>query len=69
MVHDCTEFTDAMESAARYDRKVLVEAAVTGAREIEVAVIGNEEPKASVPGEASTAAETPSALTRHSRGP
>ena len=56
-VHDCTEFTDAMEYAARYDRKLIVEAAITGAREIEVAVIGNEEPKASVPGEIVSANE------------
>ena len=40
-----------MEGAARYDRKLIVEVAVCGAREIEVAVIGNEEPRASVPGE------------------
>ena len=51
MVHDCTEFADAMEAAAGYDRKLIVEAAVSRAREIEVAVIGNEEPRASVPGE------------------
>ena len=57
MVHDCTEFADAMEQAAGYDRKLLVEAAVTGAREIEVAVIGNDEPRASVPGEIVTANE------------
>jgi D-alanine-D-alanine ligase len=40
----------AMEEAARHDRKLLVERAVTG-REIEVAVLGNDDPKASVPGE------------------
>ena len=50
-VHDCTEFAEAMELAAGYDRKLIVEAGVIDAREIEVAVIGNEEPKASVPGE------------------
>lgn len=40
----------AVELAARYDRKIVVEEAVD-AREIECAVIGNEEPEASLPGE------------------
>ena len=37
--------------AADFDRKIIVEAAVPHAREIEVAVLGNDEPVASVPGE------------------
>ncbi len=41
----------AIDLAAQFDRKVLVEAAVPNAREIEVAVLGNERPEASVPGE------------------
>ncbi|MCC6994212.1 MAG: D-alanine--D-alanine ligase [Deltaproteobacteria bacterium] len=41
----------AVTDALRYDRKVLVERAVVGAREIEVAVLGNDAPEASVPGE------------------
>ena len=40
----------AVELAAQYDRKIVVEEAVE-AREIECAVIGNNEPKASLPGE------------------
>jgi D-alanine-D-alanine ligase len=40
----------AVEEAARYDRKVLVERAVQ-AREIEVSVLGNEDPQVSVAGE------------------
>ena len=40
-----------IRDAAAYDRKVLVEAAVPRAREIEVAVLGNDDPKASVAGE------------------
>lgn len=40
-----------IEQAVQYDRKVLVEAAVNNAREIEVSVLGNEHPKATVPGE------------------
>ena len=46
------ELETAIEEAARYDTKVLLEQAID-AREIEVAVIGNEEPKASLPGEIS----------------
>jgi D-alanine-D-alanine ligase len=40
----------AIELAAQYDRKIVVEEAVD-AREIECAVIGNNEPRASLPGE------------------
>jgi D-alanine-D-alanine ligase len=39
-----------LDEAARYDRKLMVEAAVD-AREIEVSVLGNDEPIASVAGE------------------
>jgi D-alanine-D-alanine ligase len=45
------ELEAAIDLAARFDRKVLVEAAVPNAREIEVAVLGNDTPEASVPGE------------------
>lgn len=44
------ELIAALAEAQRYDRKVLVEAAID-AREIEVGVLGNDEPAASVPGE------------------
>jgi D-alanine-D-alanine ligase len=40
----------AIELAAEYDRKIIVEEEVV-AREIECAVLGNDEPKASLPGE------------------
>ena len=40
----------AIELAAQYDRKIIVEEAVDG-REIECAVLGNDEPTASLPGE------------------
>jgi D-alanine-D-alanine ligase len=45
------ELRAAIELAAGFDRKILVEAAVPQAREIEVSVLGNDEPEASVPGE------------------
>ena len=41
----------AIELALEFDRKVVVEAAVPNAREIECAVLGNDEPDASLPGE------------------
>jgi D-alanine-D-alanine ligase len=37
--------------AAEFDRKIIVEAAVPAAREIECAVLGNDAPEVSVPGE------------------
>ena len=46
-----SELRDAIEFAAQFDRKIVVEAAVPSAREIECAVLGNDEPEASVPGE------------------
>ncbi|MGH9433172.1 MAG: D-alanine--D-alanine ligase family protein [Terriglobia bacterium] len=49
-VHRAAELAQAVEDAAQYDRKILVEKAVNG-REIECAVLGNDQPQASVPGE------------------
>jgi D-alanine-D-alanine ligase len=46
-----SELRDAIELAAQFDRKIVVEGAVPNAREIECAVLGNDEPEASVPGE------------------
>lgn len=45
------ELRTAIKLAGEFDRKVIIEAAVPKAREIEVAVLGNDEPDASVPGE------------------
>jgi len=44
------DLAGAVEFAARYDRKILIEQGIP-AREIECSVLGNEEPIASVPGE------------------
>jgi D-alanine-D-alanine ligase len=41
----------AIDTAAEFDRKIVIEAAVANAREIEIAVLGNEHPETSVPGE------------------
>jgi len=48
---DPAGLTEAIDLAASFDRKVVVEAAVPSAREIECAVLGNDEPEASIPGE------------------
>jgi D-alanine-D-alanine ligase len=45
------DFEAAMTLALQFDRKIVIEAAVPDAREIECAVLGNDEPEASVPGE------------------
>jgi D-alanine-D-alanine ligase len=42
---------EAMTLALQFDRKIVIEAAVPRAREIECAVLGNDDPRASVPGE------------------
>jgi D-alanine-D-alanine ligase len=49
--HDRKELLQAIEEAAQYDHKILIEMAAPDAREIEVSVLGNTQPKASVVGE------------------
>jgi D-alanine-D-alanine ligase len=53
--HDASELPAAMNEAARFDRKIIIEQGVGGkrhkAREIECAVLGNDEPIASICGE------------------
>jgi D-alanine-D-alanine ligase len=46
--HNCVELKAALDLAASFDRKVIVERGIQG-REFECAVLGNEEPIASVP--------------------
>lgn len=54
-VHDSSELAAAMDEAARFDRKLVIEQGVGGAkakaREIECSVLGNDKPIASVAGE------------------
>ena len=54
-VYDSSELPAAMDEAAHFDRKLVVEQGVGGknakAREIECSVLGNDDPVASVPGE------------------
>src|ERR1700690_2182624 len=53
--HDRKELGPAIEEAAKFDRKIVIEEGVGGkkhkAREIECAILGNDDPKASVAGE------------------
>ena len=53
--HDRKELGPAIEEAAKFDRKIVIEQGVGGkkqkAREIECSVLGNDEPTASLPGE------------------
>lgn len=49
-VHSRAELAPALDLAAEFAMKILVERAVS-AREIEVSVLGNHDPKASIPGE------------------
>ena len=53
--HDRKELGPALDEAAKYDRKLVVEQGVGGkksrARELEVGVLGNDDPRASVVGE------------------
>lgn len=49
-VHSRAEFGPALDLAAEFAMKILVERAVS-AREIEVSVLGNHDPQASIPGE------------------
>jgi D-alanine-D-alanine ligase len=48
--HDAKELAAAMDFAAEFAQKILVEREIRG-REIELSVLGNEDPKASIPGE------------------
>lgn len=50
-VKDADSLREAMALAGSFDRKIVVEAAVPNAREIECAVLGNDTPEASLPGE------------------
>lgn len=55
-VKEGSALKDAIELAAEFDRKILIEEAIEG-REIEVSVLGNDAPIASLPGEIIPGAE------------
>ncbi|WP_031292066.1 D-alanine--D-alanine ligase family protein [Leptolyngbya sp. Heron Island J] len=66
-VKDRRELEAALDSAASYDRRIIVEAGVV-AREVECAILGNANPKASVIGEISFDAEFYDYNTKYTSG-
>lgn len=66
-VKDRQELEAALDSAASYDRRIIVEAGVA-AREVECAVLGNDHPKASVIGEISFEADFYDYETKYTSG-
>ncbi len=50
-VRNRSELEIALDNAASYDRRIIVEAGLANIREVECAVVGNDNPKASVIGE------------------
>ena len=66
-VRSRNELEAALDNAASYDRRVIVEAGVT-AREIECAVLGNDHPKASVTGEISFDSDFYDYETKYTQG-
>ena len=62
------ELEAALDSAASYDRRVIVEAGLADIREVECAVLGNENPKASAIGEISYDADFYDYETKYTDG-
>jgi D-alanine-D-alanine ligase len=56
-VHRKEELEKAIDLASSYDRKILIEEGLEGAREIECSVLGNDKPQTSVVGEVKPARE------------
>lgn len=59
--------TAALDEAARYDRKIVVERGVSG-RELEISVLGNDAPVASLPGEVRYSGEWYDYATKYAEG-
>lgn len=66
-VRSRSELEAALDNAASYDRKLIVEAGVV-AREVECAVLGNDHPKASVVGEITYTSDFYDYDTKYSEG-
>lgn len=63
-----TTLRAALDEAARHDRRIIVEEAVSKPRELEVAVLGNDAPEASVVGEITYSSEFYDYDTKYSEG-
>jgi D-alanine-D-alanine ligase len=66
-VRSRTQLETALESAASYDRRIIVEAGVV-AREVECAVLGNDRPQASVIGEITFTSDFYDYETKYTQG-
>jgi D-alanine-D-alanine ligase len=67
-VKDAGALPEALDEAARHDRKLVVERAVRQPREVEVSVLGNDEPEASLPGQITYDAEWYDYATKYAEG-
>src|SRR5207248_1164797 len=67
-VKDAAALPAALDEAARYDRKIVVERAVQRPREVEVSVLGNDAPDASLPGEITYEADWYDYATKYAEG-
>jgi D-alanine-D-alanine ligase len=65
---DAASLRAALGEAARHDRRIIVEAGVPGARELEVAVLGNDDPEASPVGEITYESEFYDYGTKYTEG-
>jgi D-alanine-D-alanine ligase len=66
-VRDRKELETALDNAASYDRRIIIEAGVV-AREVECAVLGNDSPKASVLGEITYSSDFYDYETKYTEG-
>jgi D-alanine-D-alanine ligase len=66
-VRDRKELETALDNAASYDRRIIIEAGVV-AREVECAVLGNDNPKASILGEITFSSDFYDYETKYTEG-
>jgi D-alanine-D-alanine ligase len=66
-VRDRKELETALDNAASYDRRIIIEAGVV-AREVECAVLGNDSPKASILGEITFSSDFYDYETKYTEG-
>ncbi len=65
---DETSLRRALDEAARFDRRIIVEQGVAGARELEVGVLGNDAPRTSPVGEISFSSDFYDYDTKYTEG-
>ncbi|MBW4615544.1 MAG: D-alanine--D-alanine ligase [Desmonostoc vinosum HA7617-LM4] len=67
-VRSRSELETALDAAAGYDRRLIVEAGVASPREVECAVLGNDQPQASVIGEITYSSDFYDYETKYTEG-